>query len=245
MATKARANKPAAKKAATKKAATKKAATKKAATKKAAAKTQEVVKYTAKDVVLTRAQETHLRVIANNQDKILKAAHNMMDLAFNSGQRLLRLKEEVQNKYGRVWKEWAEANLGIGYPQASRYMKLAANPDQYALLDDSVTSIEGAVKQIEHLKNPEKAKEKEAARKARNASKSASGNEVPVATGYISDATVEEIQRCTDVQELRDLITVIHGRIDELQDGDVIDGEAEEIDDDGTEDAEEHVAAIS
>ena len=231
----ARAKKPAAKKAATKKPAAKKTAAKK-----------EVVKYTAADVKLNKRQETALRVIKTNEERIQKAMHGMLDIAFATGQKLLALKDDIQKTYGRVWKEWAEANLGISYPQASRYMKLAANPDQYALLDDSATSLEGAVKQIEHLKNPEKAAEREKARKARNKSKSDSGNEVPVATGFISNATVEEIERCTDVQELRDLITVIHNRIDELQDGDVIDGEAEEVTDDGSdEEAQEHVDALS
>ena len=131
MATKARAKKPAAKKAATRK-----PAAKKAAPKKTAAKKKEVVKYTAADVKLNKRQETALRVIKTNEERIQKAMHGMLDIAFATGQKLLSLKEEIQKTYGRVWKEWAEANLGVSYPQASRYMKLAATPDQYALLDD-------------------------------------------------------------------------------------------------------------
>lgn len=214
---------------ATKKPAAKKAAPKETTAKKATAK-QEVVKYTAKDVALTKVQQSSLNVIIGNQDRIEKAMHNMMDIAFNSGERLLKLKDEVQAKYGRVWKQWAEDNLPFGYPQASRYMKLASSPDQYALLDDSITSIEGAVKQIEHLKNPKAAKQRVQARKEREARKRSS---VPAATaGIISNATIEEIQKCTDVQELRDLITLIHARIDEIQDGDVLDADATEPEDD-------------
>lgn len=190
-------------------------------TTKPAAKKQEVVKYTADDVLLNRGMVAAVKKVHANEDRIHAKAQDMMKLAFDSGQKLLKLKEDIQNKWGRVWKDWCVANaadLGVGYEQLTRYMKLAANPDQYALLDDSVTSIEGAVKQIEHMKNPEKAEQRAKARAERQA---ASKSEVPTATrGIISNATIEEVQQCTDLGELRGLLKLIHARISELEDVD-------------------------
>lgn len=224
----ARAKKPTAKK-----------AVKKAPAKKPAAK-KEVVVYTADDVLLNKMQASSVKKIHENEDRIHARAQDMIKLAFDSGQRLLKLKEGIQKTYGRVWKAWAQANvetLGVGYEQLSRYMKLAANPDQYALLDDSVTSIEGAVKQIEYIKNPEKAEQRAKARAERQASKS----EVPAATrGIISNATLEEVAACTDVEELRGLIKLIHARIDELQSIDDEPAEEEE-----NTDAEDIKTALS
>ena len=221
----------------------KKAATKKPAAKKTAAKKKEVVVYTASDVKLNTVQTNSIKKIHENEDRIHAKAQDMLKIAFDSGQRLLKLKEAMQKQYGRVWKAWCQENvdsLGVGYEQLTRYMKLAANPDQYALLDESVTSIEGAVKQIEHIKNPEKAAQRAEARAARQAKKS----EVPAATaGIISNATIEEIQKCTDIGELRDLLKLIHARIDELEGVD--DEPGDEAESSEAEDQEDIADALS
>ena len=213
---------------ATKKSTSKKPATKKAAAKKPAPK-KEVIKYTAADVVLNSKQAKSLEIVAANETRLHAKAQDMLKIAFDSGKRMLELKEQVQAKYGRVWKDWAQGqteNLGIGYEQVTRYMKLAANPTQYALLDDSVTSIEGAVKQIEYMKKPEKAKAA--------AEKKAAKPKIATA-GIISNATLEEIEACTDVSELRGVIKLCHARIEELEnlaldDPEPADAEADQAD---------------
>jgi len=194
-------------------------------TKKTAKK--EVVKYTASDVVLTKAQSKTLEMVEKNQDRILSNAEAMLKIGFDSGQRLMKLKEEIQSKFGRVWKTWAqtEGNLSIGYEQASRYMKLAgATDDEFAALES--TSIESAVKEIEYLRKPEK---KAAAEKAAADKKAAGNKKQKIATaGIISNATLDEVEQCTDISELRGLIKLCHARIEELED---VGDEVEESDD--------------
>lgn len=239
------------------KAATKKApVTKKKATAKSKAKpkakAKAVVKYEAKDVVLTATQQKSLDIIHKNQDRIEGSAETMLKLAADSGKRMLKLKDEITAKYGRVWKAWAQeagnikAATGVNYEQATRYMKLAANPAQLALVD--ATSIEGAVKQIEHMKKPEKKAAAEAKAKATKTGKS----QKTATDGIITQATLDEIERCMDIEELQAVIELARQRISELQqmateddgDDDAIDGTATQIEDD--EDAAAAVAdAIS
>jgi len=170
-------------------------------------------------VSLTTSQEKSMEMVTRNQVKIAGAAEGMIKLAFDSGQRLLALKEEITKKFGRKWKEWSktEGNLPIGYEQATRYMKLAANPAQFALVD--ATSIEGAVKQIEHQLKPAK---KVAADKA----KAEKRTQKLATAGVISNATLEEVAQCNDIEELRGLITLCEARIEELREapsGDTLD----------------------
>ena len=217
-------SKTAAKKAAPKK--SKKPAAKKAATKK------QVVKYEPKDVALTKTQSKLLEMVERNQERILAQAENMLKLANDSGERLLKLKDEVTKKYGRVWKQWAQTpgNLPIGYEQATRYMKLASASDaEFDAIE--ATSIEGAVKQIEHMRKPEKAEKAAKAKAEKKASRTAQ-----VITDVISNATLEEVERCTSISELRGLIKLCHARIEELEglgadDDDVIEGESTEVED--------------
>lgn len=223
--------------------AAKKSTSKKPATrakKKAPAKKKEVVKYTADQVVLTKAQQSSLNVIANNEAKIHARAQDMLKLAFDSGQRMLKLKDEVQNKFGRVWKEWAASqDFGVGYPQLTRYMKLAANPEQFALLTDEITSIEGAVKEIGYMNRPE-------TRPDPNAPK-AKPSRVPKATaGIISNATLDEIAACNDVDELQGVIDLCKARIDELKAGgtDPVETDADEAAAEADEDAADAVAEL-
>jgi hypothetical protein len=179
-------------------------------------------------------------MVQRNQDKILNNAEHMIKLANDSGERLLKLKDDVQKNYGRVWKEWAQTpgNLPIGYEQATRYMKLASASDQ-EFDQITSTSIEGAVKQIEHMRKPEKAKAA--------ADKKAKKSAIPKATvGIISNATIEEIERCNSVSELRGVIKLAHARIEVLQ-GEGNDDENEPIDAESTEieDKEDALEAIS
>ena len=227
-----------------KKAAPKKTA-KKPAAKKAAPK-KEVVKFEAKDVALNSPQSKSLIQVGKNQEKIFASANNMIALAKDSGERLIKLRDAIQGKYGRVWKAWAQTagNLPISYEQASRYMKLAGATDaEFALID--ANSIEGAVKQVEHMRKPEKAKaaaEKKAA--APKASRATSTD------GTISDATIREIEECTDIEMLRLLAQTVQKRIDELSsfspgDDTLTEQEAADGDYDGDGDVDETDAEIA
>lgn len=180
-------------------------------------------------IALTKGQETQLRMIANNQSKIEAKAVDMMKLAYDSGQRLIKLRDEFTAKFGRRWKEWAAENLPISYEQASRYMKLgSATPAEFEAL--TAGSLEDAAKQLQHMRHPERAK----AEQERRAAKSS----VPAATaGIISNATIEEVQQCTDIEELRGLIKLCHARIDALQavGGTGVDDEVDETDEDAAD----------
>ena len=188
--------------------AAKKSTSKKPA-KKAAAKVPAVKKEDL-PIVLTKKQETQLRVIGANQSKIEAKAVDMMKLAYDSGQRLIALRDEFQAKFGRRWKEWAGENLPISYEQASRYMKLgSATPAEFEAL--TAGSLEDAAKQLQHMRHPERAQQEQQRRAANKTS-------APAATaGIISNATIEEVQQCTDIEELRGLIKLCHARIDALQ----------------------------
>lgn len=232
---------------------TSKTAAKKAAPKKAPKKTakkatkKEVVKYSASDVALTNPQSKTLEMVGKNQDRIEARAMDMLKIANDSGERLIKLRDDITKKYGRVWKAWAQTpgNLPIGYEQATRYMKLAGATDvEFDSL--TATSIEGAVKEIEYMRKPEKA-EADAKRKAE---KAAGVKPRKTATdGIISNATLDEVERCNSVQELRGLIKLCRSRIEELEnlgesdEGEVIDGEAEEVDD--SEDQDDIETALS
>ena len=199
----------------TKKSTTKKAAAPKAAATKKAA-TKKVVKTKPLNdpmlVSLNSPQQKSVEQIQKNQERIEKAAGSMILVAADSGARLVKLKDEVQKKFGRVWKVWAQTvgNLPVGYEQASRYMKLAKNPK--LLAEINANSIEDAVKQIEHKLKPEK-------QEAADKQKSEKREQSKVTGGEISEKVMQEIEQCTNVKDLRQLITLINQRIEELQDG--------------------------
>ncbi len=218
---------------------------KKSTSKKAAAKpTTKAVKGKVEPkaivpVALTSTQNKSLEMVQRNQDKIMSTAENMLKLAFDSGQRLLKLKEEITKKFGRQWKVWSQTdgNLPIGYEQATRYMKLASNPAQFALVD--ATSIEDAVKQIEHQLKPEKKVEADKQKADKRAQKVATA-------GIISNATIEEVEQCNDIEELRGLITLAEARIEELQEADnaEVDSDADEAAAEADEAAAEAAAEL-
>ena len=197
-----------AKKAAPKKAATKKPAVKKTASKKIKPLNDPML------VSLNTPQQKSVEKIKANQERIDKAMGGMIMIAADSGARLVKLKEEVQKKFGRVWKVWAQTvgNLPVGYEQASRYMKLANNPTLLAKIN--ADSIEDAVKQIEHQLKPEKA---EAAEKQ----KAEARKQAKVTSGHISETALNEIDECTDVEQLKGLLVLITERIAELTDNPV------------------------
>ena len=212
-----------------------KSTSKKAAPKsKAKPEAKAPVKYEAKDVVLNKPQSKNLDMIAKNQVRIEAGKVAMLKIAADSGLRLLKLKEEIQSKYGRVWKAWAstEGNLSVGYEQASRYMKLAsASADEMKQITS--TSIEGAVKEIEHIRKPEKPKTPPKPPKPGTQSTGNGGSTL----GVISPATLDEIEGCNSIEELEGVIELCHQRIDALKqaqvesDDDIIEGTATEVED--------------
>ena len=225
----------------------KKAVSKKAATKKPAVKKTAVIKPLNDPMLvsLNAPQQKSVEQIRKNQDRIDNAMGGMIKIAADSGARLVKLKEEVQKKFGRVWKVWAqtEGNLPVGYEQASRYMKLANNP---ALLEQiNANSIEDAVKQIEHQLKPEK-------REAAEKQKAEKREQAKATTGQISEAVLNEIDECTDVQQLRGLMTLIQDRIEYLSDGNKAADPVDDIDDalegeytDDDDDADEAIAELT
>lgn len=239
------------KKSVTKKAAApKKAATKSAAP--AAPAAPAVKKSTAIEgpVVLNKKQEQSIVMIGKNQERILKDAVHMLDIAFDSGERLLELKDQIKAKYKLGWKEWAEQAaedgiLRISYSQVTRYMALARDPKLFAQAKAlGTTSIEDTVKQIGYIKKPEKQQADEDKATAKAAAPKAAGKSAPVTLNYAFDVINQ-----LDLEDLRAIQTFIADRIDELVDAsneDAIPGTATEIDDDdtATEDAADAAEAV-
>lgn len=224
------------------------------AAKAAAAKAEKAVAVAAKKqemegpVVLNKKQEQSLVMIGKNQERIVKDALHMIDIAFDSGERLLELKDQIKKKFKLGWKEWAEQAakdgiLAISYSQVTRYMNLARDPALFAQAKAlGSTSIEDTVKQIGYIKHPEKQAADEAkATKAAAAPKAASKG-APVTLNYAFDVLNQ-----LDLDDLRQLQDFIADRIDELTEqanADAIDGEATEIDDTDAEDAAEQAATV-
>ena len=236
------------KKAATKKTAAKpavkKAAVKKAATKKAAPAAKAVIVFTAEQVVLNATQTKTIEMINRNQTRILGAAENMIKLATDSGKRLVTLQEQVKKQWGNVWKEWAqtEGNLPIGYEQSTRYMKLANN--EQILLDNDIqaTSIKDAVMQIEHIRKPEKKAAAEAKAAAKKSAPKPAAQK-PVNAGIISNASLNEVEHCNDIEELRGMIDLCNARIEILEQLE-LDGGDDADDADDAADVAEQVGAV-
>ncbi len=206
-----------------------------------------VIKYTASDVVLTKTQETAIKMVRENEGKMATSMATMIKLAINSGDRLNLLKDAIQNKYGRVWKVWAGENLpemlGYKYEQAALYMKVANGQAQ--LIGLNPTSVDEAVRMIVDANlTPEKREEKAAAKvKAEKAKEAAGGT---VTDGTISDRTMAEIEQCTDAEMLRGLQSLIQQRLDELAAQPVAEVDPGEADDNGDdEEAQEAVAELT
>lgn len=203
-----------------------------------------IVVYTADQVELSAGQVKTLEMISRNQDRILSNAGQMVKLATDSGKRLMALQEAITLKYGRVWKEWCQTagNLSIGYEMATRYVKLAANESILIENDIQATSIVDAVQQIEHIKKPEKKAAAEAA--AAEKAKQPKGGKPKLATaGIISNATIEEVQQCNDIEDLRNVIDLCNSRIEDLQQAEQDAGE-EDDDADDQADIDEQVDTV-
>jgi len=221
--------------AATKKAVTKKAATKKAVVKKAATAVAPAdLNVVEGPLAFTNKEAQNLVMIGKNQDRILKAAVGLLDIAVDTGNRLLALKDAVK-KHGGKWKEWAqtENNLPFSYEQSTRYQKLAANPTEFALVKaDGVTSIEEAVRQIEYIKKPEK----QAAAEAKAAEKAAAPAATAKAVPFTINAAFDMLNTMT-LEDLRAIQGFVAERIEELVQAEVDD------DDDANANAEIDAAA--
>lgn len=226
------------KKAVTKKAATKKAVATKAST--AAAKKPEL-NVVEGPIQFNVKESKNIEMIGKNQDRIVKAAVGLLDIAQDTGMRLLALKDAIK-KHGGKWKIWGqeEGNLPFGYEQATRYMKLAQNPEQFAIVKaDGVTSIEEAVKQIEYIKKPEKA----AAAEVKAAAKAAAPKLVPWTLSAVVD-----VLTTLAVEDLRELQGFIADRIEELEQAEVDagdDADEDEVADDAVEAESEALAELS
>lgn len=237
-------------KAATKKAAPKKAA--KSAVKKAVkpavvkAETTEVetadLKTVEGPIQFNVKQAKNIDMIAKNQFRIQKAASNILDIAADSGMRLLALKDVVKG-HGHNWKDWCgEGNLPLSYEQVNRYCKLAAHPKELAAVKDKgVTGIAEAVKQIEYIKKPEK--QEVAEKKAAVKVAAVKAKTVPASLNAAFD-----ILEGLDLSDLRQIQGYIAERIEELTQAEVdagedTDGEFPTVgDDDGTAAAMEHAS---
>lgn len=190
-------------------------------------------------------QAKNIEMIGKNQDRIMKAAVNILDIAVDTGARLLVLKDVIKAQ-NHGWKEWVqEGNLPFSYEQANRYSKLAANPAELEKVKaQGVTSIEEAVKQIEWIKKPEK---QEAAEK-KAAAKAAAPTATVTAIRYTINAAFDVLQTF-DISDLRQIQDFITDRIEELTqaevDGEGDDGENTDTDDAAdAADAAEHVGEV-
>ena len=213
----------------------------------AAAKKQEMVDKKAAELVtlegpikFTSKESQNIIMIGKNQERILKAVGTVLDIAVDTGSRLLALKDAVK-KHGGKWKDWCktEGNLPFSYEQANRYSKLAANPEQLLLVkQDGVTSIEEAVMAIEHLKKPEKA---EAAEAKKVAAAAAPAKVVP----FTINAAFDMLNTMA-LEDLREIQTYLVDRIEELTQAAV---DADDDDDDtaaeDAADAADHVDPLS
>ena len=198
-----------AKKAATKKATTKKAAApKKAATKKVVVKPQSEVSIEL--LALNTPEQNLVNGIAKNQTKIFGQVTSAIKLAVDSGDKLDKLKSIIQTKYGRAWKAWCEAHaveLGISYRQVAKYMLVSQN--QQLALDGDFESINDACEAIGRDKRPESAA-------ARDEKKAETRQQAKVTGGHISEKVLNEIDVCTDIEQLKGLLVLITERIEEL-----------------------------
>jgi len=218
------------------------ATAKKAAPKKAPAKKAVAKPAPKKDlvidgpVVLNKKQEQTIVMIQKNQERIIKDAVHMMDIAFDSGTRLLELKDQIKAKFKLGWKEWAETagNLPISYSQVTRYMGLAKDKEMFEKIKAmGVTSIEDGLKQIKYIEKPELQAADEAKAEAKAAAPKAAPKATAVTISYAFD-----VVSALDLDELRQMQDFISERIDELTEAanaDVIEGSAEEVEDDDTD----------
>lgn len=197
------------KKSTTKKATTKKAAApKKAATKKVVVKPQADVAIEA--LALNTPEQNLVNGIAKNQTKIFGQVTSAIKLAVDSGDKLDKLKSIIQTKYGRAWKAWCEAHaieLGISYRQVAKYMLVSQN--QQLALDGDFESINDACEAIGRDKRPEAAEKRDTAKAEKR-------DQAKVTGGQISEKVLNEIDECTDLDQLKGLLTLITERIEEL-----------------------------
>ncbi len=219
-------------------AAPKKAAVKKAAASKAVAATP-VLKVVEGPIQFNVKQAKNIDMINKNQFRMQKAAANILDIAADSGMRLLALKDVVKG-YGHGWKEWVqEGNLSLSYEQANRYCKLASHPKELtAVKEKGVTGIEEAVKQIEYIKKPEK---QEAAEK-KAAAVAAAPVKVPTKVPYTINAAFDMLQTF-DLDTLREIQSYLADRIEELTQVKV-EGAGDDDDTDAAEDAADAAEAV-
>ena len=228
--------------AATKKAVTKKAATKKAVVKKAATAVAPAdLNVVEGPLAFTNKEAQNLVMIGKNQDTILIAAVGLLDIAVDTGNRLLALKDAVK-KHGGKWKEWAqtENNLPFSYEQSTRYQKLAANPTEFALVKaDGVTSIEEAVRQIEYIKKPEK----QAAAEAKAAAKAATPAAAPRKPVAATLNAAFDVLEGLDLDDLRQIQEYVNDRITELQEA--ANAEIGEVDEDDDDDADDDASVVA
>lgn len=195
-----------------------------AADKKKAAKKKvkkEVIVYTADQVELTKTQEKQVFMILKNEEIINSKKLSMVDTAIDSGTRLNVLKDSIQKKYGRVWKAWAELNLPVGYPQVSRYMKVAAN--QALIAGKTYTSLEDAVKLIS-FDGDEAAMAKSGTSKAAKRETADTQKSVAITPAALMEA-IDAIDKVETLQQLRDYI---QARIDGFGEGGIKDEDGEE-----------------
>jgi hypothetical protein len=214
---------------------------KKAPVKKAPVKkTKAVVKAVAIEasaVVLNKTQEKQVAMIVANEDRMKGKFGEWLAIAINSGERLNLLKLAIK-KQNAPWKEWAENNLPMSYPQATRYMKVAGGK---ALIEGKiVSSLEDAVKlvtfggDIAALEASGEMKNQ----KQQAATATATANAAPASPARL----IEDIDAVTDLETLTMLRDYIQGKIDNFGTASVapasdddIDGESEEVED--TDDA--------
>ena len=166
-----------------------------------------------KELHLTKRQVRDVEQIRINQEFIDAACASSILIAADSGDRLIKLKDEIQKVYGRTWKVWVqtENNLSIGYEQATRYMKLASNRSMLTTI--TANSIEDAVKQIGRKLNPEKAEAATAAREEKKAEQKAQAG----IGCHISEAVLNEIDDCTYPEELRGIIALCTDRLEVIE----------------------------
>ena len=190
-------------------------------------------------VVLTAKQATAVAQIIKIEEKIGVKKLSMVKEAIDAGSRLINLKASIQKQHGTIWKAWAEANLPIGYPQISRYMKAAKN--QALLEGKSYTSLEDALKLISFDGDEEKMAASGTSKKdKRVAADAAKVAFTPAAMVTAFDVLI--VKR--DVETITMLIEYLNGGLDKIAE---MDAEVPDEDQDGEvdEDAAEAIAELS
>ena len=166
------------------------------------------------DPVLTPGEQALVMGVFTNQAKQFGLVTSAIKLAIDSGDKLLKLKGIIQTKYGRSWKGWCEAHageLGISYRQVAKYMLVSQN--QQIALEGDHESINDACEAISRAKRPEAA----VARDEKKAEKRA---QPKVTAGQISERALNEIDECTNSEQIKGLIILLQERLEVISEMD-------------------------